>query len=116
MSLRILVIDDDEACRYLLERDLKAAGHEVVLQHDWTKVMDLLDGAEPFDVMVTDMRLPPGTPNGVSLAQMARKRRPHMRILFMTAFADLMAEAPSRIGPVFLKGDGFDPIIAALAA
>jgi len=116
MSLRVLVVDDDEACRYLLERELKAAGHEPVLHHDWTGVIDLLEGSETIDALVTDLRLPAGTPNGVSLAQMAKKRRPELKIVFITAFADLMAEAPERLGPVFFKGNGFKPVIGAIGA
>lgn len=56
-SRRILVVEDDEICRILLEEGLRAAGHEVLTAVDGIEARQrMLE--ESIDVIVTDMLMP----------------------------------------------------------
>jgi DNA-binding NtrC family response regulator len=113
---RLMVVEDDEAFAYLVERQLRAAGHEVTLFPDWRGVLETLEGDEGIDVLVTDLRLPPGTPHGVSLGHMARLRRPLLKIVYMTAFADVLVEVREEVPDIVLKGlDGRAVVLAVEA-
>ena len=54
---RILLADDEEALRLTMGRQLRRAGYEVTLAEDGMAAAELL-GQEPFDVVVSDMKMP----------------------------------------------------------
>ncbi len=54
---RILVVDDDEAGRYLLESILRASGHEVVTAVDGQDALEQ-PGLDGFDLIITDVLMP----------------------------------------------------------
>ena len=113
---RLMVVEDDEVFAYLVERELRAAGHEVILFPDWHGVLEALESAVGIDVLVTDLRLPPGTPHGVSLGHMARSRRPTLKIVYMTAFADVAVEVREDIPDIVLKGSDGRAVVSAVEA
>jgi len=57
-SLRILVAEDDDYSRTIVEDALKNAGHEVLTCTDGAQTLEILRGAEVFDVAVIDRHLP----------------------------------------------------------
>lgn len=56
-SMRILVADDHEANRMVLQRLLEKAGHRVVCVNGAEQVLDLLSDAE-FDAVIVDLHMP----------------------------------------------------------
>lgn len=73
--LRILVVDDEDPIRRLLERALSRRGHQVVTAADgWEALSRLDDGsdARPFDRILSDLRMP-GL-SGPEFLQHLRKR------------------------------------------
>ena len=54
---RILVADDEDRIRILLEANLEAAGYQVVLASDGTEALALLE-EQAFDAVITDMNMP----------------------------------------------------------
>ncbi len=100
---RVLIVEDDEAFLYVLDKRLRAGGHETLTFPDWMLVLDLLERGEPVDLLLTDIKLPAGTPNGPQLARMALTRRPDLKVIYMTAFADLAAETRQALPQVVLK-------------
>jgi len=54
---RILVIDDDEIDRMILEKILEQAGYEVLLAIDGKEGMEIFR-TQPFDLVITDMIMP----------------------------------------------------------
>lgn len=102
-SGRILFVEDDETYRYSVGRTLEHAGYDVIPFVDYHGALKLLEGPESIDLLLTDIRLPSQSPHGISLAHMARSRRPSLPILFITAFADYVDEVPTGLGETLLK-------------
>jgi DNA-binding NtrC family response regulator len=112
----VIVVEDDEPYAYLIEKELRAAGHEVTVFFDWVGVLELVETGAEVSVLVTDLRLPQGTPNGHSLARLATKRNPSIKVVYMTAFADVAVEAMRTLPAVIVKGSDAKPVVAAVAA
>ena len=72
---RVMVVDDDPIFAGTIEAHLKRAGFEVETAADSFAALDKLD-ARSFDVLLVDVNMPPGKPNGLSFARMARYRHP----------------------------------------
>jgi DNA-binding NtrC family response regulator len=81
---RILIVDDQEMIRDSLAATLAREGHEVVAAHDGPVALNKLAGGR-FDLMVTDLKMPRMT--GIELLQEAKRLRPEMPVVMMTAFA-----------------------------
>jgi CheY-like chemotaxis protein len=55
----------------------------------------VLEGDEGVHMLLADVQMPVGTPNGVTIARMARLRRHKLPIVFMTGFYD-----PEELGAI----------------
>src|SRR3954471_2050176 len=82
---RILVVDDQELMRDSLAANLAREGHEVVATHDGTVAVSRLEGSTRFDLLITDLKMPKMT--GIELLAEAKRLRPDMPVVLMTAFA-----------------------------
>jgi DNA-binding NtrC family response regulator len=81
----ILVVDDDETWGAAAGRILSAAGFSVRVAPDYRVALEVLESAEPVDLLLTDIVMPERV-NGVALGRMARMRRRNLRLLYMTAY------------------------------
>jgi CheY-like chemotaxis protein len=84
--LRILVVDDEPGIREFVERTLQLAGHQTVTAPDGPTALALAGSESPFDLLLTDMRMPGMT--GDELARRIRQRQPELKILYLTGFSD----------------------------
>ena len=84
---RVLIVDDDESVRRLVEHVLGHAGYDVVLADDGQQALDKLDAS--IDVLLCDKNLPlvPGT----QVVLEARSRFPKMVTVLMTAAPEALA-------------------------
>ena len=82
----IIVVDDDHDVLALTGSILREAGHDVVSAPNGIAALDILDGSRQFDLLVTDVIMP-GL-NGFNLARMAKARRPRLKVLYLSAFAE----------------------------
>ena len=85
---RILIVDDQELMRDSLAATLTRDGHEVVATGDATVAVARLAAggtAARFDLLITDLKMPKMT--GTELLAEARRIRPEMPVVLMTAFA-----------------------------
>ncbi len=82
---RILVADDQEMMRDSLAGTLVREGHEVVACGDGVAAAERLGGPGRFDLLITDLKMPKMT--GIELLGEARRLRPDMPVVLMTAFA-----------------------------
>ena len=81
---RILIVDDQDMMRDSLAQTLVREGHEVVASPDGAAAAARL-GAARFDLLITDLRMPKMT--GLELLAEAKRLRPEMPVVLMTAFA-----------------------------
>ena len=81
----VLVVEDDPQVRMLVLEILDDLGYAALEASDAREALTLLD-QEHVDLLVSDVGLP--GMNGRQLAEMARARLPHLRVLFMTGYAE----------------------------
>jgi len=81
---RILIVDDQDVMRDSLAATLARQGHEVVASMDGPGALTRLSNGR-FELMISDLKMPKMT--GTELLAEARKLRPEMPIVLMTAFA-----------------------------
>ena len=82
----VLLADDEEAIRALMQRGLKHSGFDVLIAADGHEALRLLEQyGETVDVLVTDTIMPGMT--GIELARRVRRRRPEMKVIFLSGFA-----------------------------
>ena len=79
---RILVVDDEAKMRRLLEMTLQAMGHAAVQAADGVEALGLL-AAEPYDLVLSDMRMP-GL-DGLGLLRNMRERGLETPVVMLTA-------------------------------
>jgi DNA-binding NtrC family response regulator len=110
----IIVVEDDDALRYAYNRTLTAAGYTVHPFRDYRGVMEMLDEGAEAHLMLVDLVLPPGTPHGISVAAMARLRRPGLPTLYVTGHADHAAHVVAG-SDVLLKPVTDETLLATVA-
>jgi len=81
---RILVVDDEPKLGKLVQEMLELDAHEVVRAGGGRDALVRL-AAEPFDLVVTDLRMP--EVDGLAVLRAARAREPAPEVVVMTAFA-----------------------------
>jgi two-component system, cell cycle sensor histidine kinase and response regulator CckA len=96
----ILLVEDDAEVRGLFSRFLESAGyavHEAADGRDALETFDARGGA--FDLLITDVVMP--NVSGPALMSAVRARRPDMKVLFVSGYADELdagdAHAPKTV-------------------
>lgn len=84
MSAHILVIEDDPAYRRLVVRMLKGAGFAVSEADGFISALDLVERDSSIALLVSDIGMPAGTPHGIAIAQMSRRRSSKLGVVYMT--------------------------------
>jgi two-component system, cell cycle response regulator CpdR len=82
---RILVAEDEETVRELVTRALTQDGHEVEAVPDGAAALEKLAAAEPFELLLSDIRMP--VMDGIALALSAARDFPQVAIILMTGYA-----------------------------
>lgn len=87
MSKKIMVVDDEESVRCLLQDVLEDEGYEVMAAHDGLDALEKLKAFTP-DVMLVDLMMP-NMPGGV-LAERVRDdaKTCHIPLIFLTGVFD----------------------------
>jgi CheY-like chemotaxis protein len=84
----ILVVDDNPQFRTVVVRMLRNAGFNVSAAEDFSAAIEILEGNQRVHLLLTDVGMPAGTPNGVAIGRMARFRRHRLPIVYMTGSYD----------------------------
>ncbi|CAO5234328.1 response regulator transcription factor [Frankia sp. AgKG'84/4] len=88
--MRVALADDAALFREGLVLLLSTAGHEVVgCVADGDALLDLMT-IEPVDVVVLDIRMPPGPEGGLSTAARVRSRYPDVGLLLLSHYAETL--------------------------
>ena len=88
----LLVVDDDDGVRENLAELFDLYGYAVETAGNATEAMQKL-AEKKVDLLLTDYRMP--GPNGVQLIESARRAKPGIRAILMTAFGDSFTEIES---------------------
>ena len=86
----VLVVDDEPVVRMLVVEVLEELGYAAIEASDGPSALRLLERGARIDLLVSDVGLPGGI-NGRQLADAARVRRPGLKVLFITGFAESAA-------------------------
>ncbi|MBI5021709.1 MAG: sigma-54-dependent Fis family transcriptional regulator [Ignavibacteriales bacterium] len=81
-NLNLLIIDDEEKTRQVLEINLQSA-HNVILAKDGREALALLQ-SEPIDIVLTDLKMP--DVDGQTVMKEVRKMGRSIPVIIMTAF------------------------------
>ena len=95
----ILVVEDDPRVRRVSIRRLKELGYTVLEAESGPAALTVLDRGDIVDLLFTDIVMAGGM-TGIDLAREARRRRPGLKILFTSGYAE-----PSIIGQGILASD-----------
>ncbi|MBI4208345.1 MAG: response regulator [Deltaproteobacteria bacterium] len=85
-SIRILVADDEESVRTMLELALKDEGYQTDVAVDGADAVQKI-AAQNFSVVVTDIRMP--IKDGIEVLEMAKKVNSETEVIMMTGYASL---------------------------
>ena len=93
----ILLVEDEVLLRELLVTHFEDAGILVVPVESAEAALGILESDRRIDVLFTDIKLP-GAMDGWRLAEHARTKRPHIRVIYVTGYtAERRAQLPNTI-------------------
>jgi two-component system NtrC family sensor kinase len=81
----ILIVEDDDGVREYASEILRDLNYNILEARDSATALKLLDAGKPFDLLLTDVVLP--GKNGRELATEIEKRRPGIKVIFMTGYS-----------------------------
>ena len=87
-AARVLVVEDEEKVRVLLNEAFRSEGHQVTEASTGAEALKHLDAAE-FDLMICDLGLP--ELSGLHVARWVKEFRPDLPVIIATGFAEMIA-------------------------
>ena len=96
---RLLVVDDEVPVLKLVTRILATDNYEIASAESGEAALRVMQqpGFTGVDLLVTDLMMP--GMNGRQLAAVVRKTNPHLRVLYVTGFADTLFTGVQELGP-----------------
>lgn len=83
----VLIVDDEPSLRMLITDTLLENAYRPLEAIDGASALRILDSDARIDLLVRHVGLPGGM-NGRQVAELARKRRPGLKVLFITEYAE----------------------------
>lgn len=80
---RILIVDDEEVVRHSFTRALATTNCQVKAVSSWTQVAEAL-AAEPYDVVLLDLRMP--DVDGITVLRAVKQRWPESEVIIITGY------------------------------
>ena len=84
--VRILIVDDEESILTYVDRVLSKAGYRTTLAMNGPDAIKVAAASGRLDLLLTDVMMPEMT--GAELARRLRQGQPHLKVLYLTGFAD----------------------------
>ena len=110
--VRVLIVEDEERVRTLLNDAFVAEGHQVTEATTGAEAIARLDRSE-FDLVVCDLGLP--ELSGLHVARWVREFRPELPVIIATGYAEMIAEEDyhkARIDDVIRKPYSVTDVLA----
>jgi CheY-like chemotaxis protein len=116
VAQQILLVDDDPEALELLDRYVKARGHQTIKRDNPTEALEVLTHNHNVGLVISDVRMPDAS-DGINFIRTVRQRFPQLPLAALTGYPDDLAilhgtpECPILIlaKPVFA-----DHVLAAL--
>jgi two-component system NtrC family response regulator len=86
MKAHILVVEDEEAQRQMLLKQIRDWKHDAIGARGLARAREIL-ARERIDILITDMKLPDG--DGLELLHEVRERNPNLIAVLITAFGTI---------------------------
>ena len=86
-SVRILVVDDEEAIREIVSSMLTSAHYKCKQARSGIEALALLDSGEEFELMLSDLMM--AELDGIGLLERSKERFPDMPVVMVTAVHDI---------------------------
>lgn len=83
---RVLLVEDEFLVRQLAADELSDAGHDVTEAENGDSAYEILLGEQPFDLVMTDIRMP-GALDGWALGAEALRLRPSLKVVYSSGFS-----------------------------
>jgi len=93
----ILIADDDETLRDLIERTLRTDGHQVDVVGDGGEALERFQPGAMPDVLIADIDMP--VIDGITLAKQAFEKQPQLRILMISGMTERLDAAAAIAAP-----------------
>jgi CheY-like chemotaxis protein len=93
----VLVVEDDEDIRGTTVALLQAYGFQVHAASTGDEALEVLNRRQDVDLLLTDIRMP-GHTNGWQLAHKAKQQRPHIRVIYMSGYTDIIPKDCPAVG------------------
>jgi CheY-like chemotaxis protein len=94
----VLVVDDEAVVRMLVSETLTDLGYHTLEAADASAGLKILNSDVRIDLLITDVGLPGGM-NGRHMVDAARRKRPHLKVLFITGYAENAAVGNGHLEP-----------------
>lgn len=99
----VVVVDDDpfflrSVVQVLVKQRLRVSSAD-----NFSSAIDIIEGEEPVDLLLTDVGLGRDSPHGLALSNMARLRRHHLKVILMSGSYDIGKIAEYANAPVVLQ-------------
>lgn len=87
LTMRILVVDDDETLRFTLRAQLEGQSHVVIEASDGVEAIDKVSNEGPFDAVLLDVNMP--RLSGLDALQKIKELSPSSFCLVLTAYSNV---------------------------
>ncbi|MCK4767953.1 MAG: response regulator, partial [Desulfobacula sp.] len=85
-QVSILIVDDEEDIRDVLEIALKDIGYTVFLAENGEKALEIFKSKDP-DIVITDIKMP--VMDGIELLRQIKRENPATEVLMITGHGDM---------------------------
>ena len=112
----VLIVDDEPSVRMLVTEVLGELGYTAIEAADSVSGLKVLQSDVRIDLLITDVGLPGGM-NGRQMTDAARQRRPKLKVLFITGYAENAAISNGHLEPgmhVLTKPFGMDKLASKI--
>jgi signal transduction histidine kinase/CheY-like chemotaxis protein len=114
-SRLVLLVEDDADVRTVLRRQLTELGYMVIEAQNGEEAIAIIDSVSELGVLVSDIVMP-GAMDGRRLAALARERRPDLRTVLVTGYADGLDTQADRPFALLRKPCTKEELAAAIGA
>ncbi|MBV9988886.1 MAG: response regulator [Chitinophagaceae bacterium] len=94
-GMRILVVDDNRTNRNILKTQLELWKFVTVCASSGPEALNILDGDDKFDLVITDMQMP--SMDGVALGLRIKKHFPELPVILLSSIGDERREAYNNV-------------------